>query len=69
MADNNSVVQSIKLYEFSKNSLWLSIIHSKQWNRILLDITRKFNYTKDCETKKGSSTIYLNLTATKALID
>ena len=41
MADNNSVVQSVKLYEFCKNSLWLSIIHSKQWTKYLLEITRK----------------------------
>ena len=69
MADNNSIVQSVKFYEFGKNSLWLGIVHNKQWNRFSLDITRKFSYTKDGETKEGSSTIYLNLTATKALVD
>ena len=69
MADNNSVVQSVKFYEFGKNSLWLSILHNKQWKRFSLDITRKFSYTQDCEIKEGSSTIYLNLTATKALVD
>ena len=69
MADNNSVVQSVKFYEFSKNSLWLSIVHNKQWNRFSLDITRKFSYTKDGETKEGSFTIYLNVTATTALVD
>ena len=69
MADNNSVVQSVKFYEFGKNSYWLSIVHNKQWNRFSLDITRKFSYTKNGETKEGSSTIYLNLTATKALVD
>ena len=27
MADNTSVVQSVKFYEFGKNSLSLSIVH------------------------------------------
>ena len=69
MADNSSVVQSVKFYEFSKNSLLLSIVHNKQWNRYSVDITRKFTYTKDGETKEGSSSTYLNLTAAKALVD
>ena len=60
MADNNLVVQSVKFYEFGKYLLWLSIVHSKQWNRFLLDITRKFSYTNNGETKVGSFTIYLN---------
>ena len=69
MADNNSVVQSVKLNEFGKNSLWLSIVHNKQWNRYSLNITRRFYYTKDNETKEGSCSTYLNLTAAKALVD
>ena len=69
MADNNSVVQSVNFYELSKNSLWLSIVHNKQWNRFLLDIRRKFSYTNDGETKEGLTTIYLNLIVTKALGD
>ena len=69
MADNNSVVQSVKFYEFGKNSLWLSIVHNKQWNRFSLDITRRFSYIKNGETKLGSSSTYLNLTAAKALLD
>ena len=69
MADNNSVVQSVKFYEFYKYSLWRSIVHNKQWSRFSLNITRKFSYTKDGETKEGSYTIYLNLTAIKALVD
>ena len=69
MADNNSVVQSVKLYEYGKNSLWLSIVHNKQWNRISLDITRKFSYIQDGETKEGSCSTYLNLTAAKVLVD
>ena len=69
MADNNSVVQSVKFYEFNNNSLWLSIVHNTQWNRFSLDITRKFSYTQDGKIKEGFSTIYLNLTATKALVD
>ena len=62
-------MQSVKFYEFGKISLWLSIVHSKQWNRFSLNITRKFTYTKDGETKEGSFRTYLNLTAAKALVD
>ena len=69
MADNNSFVQSVMLYEFGKNSLWLSIVHNKQWNKFSLDITRKFIYTKYGKTKEGSCSTYLNLTAAKALVD
>ena len=69
MADNNSVVQSVKLYEFGKNSLWLSIVNNKQWNRFSLDITRQFSYIKDGETKEGSASTYLNLTAAKAFLN
>ena len=69
MADNNSVVQSVKFYEFGENSLWLSIVHNKQWDRFSLDITRQFSYIKDGETKEGFSSTYLNLTAAKALVD
>ena len=69
MADNNSIVQSVKFYEFGKNSLWLSIVHNKQWNRYSLDIMRKFTYTKDGETKEGSCSTYLNLSATKAVVE
>ena len=69
MADNNSVVQSVKFYEFGKTSLWLSIVHNKQWNRYSLDITCKFTYTKDGKTKEGACSTYLNLTAAKALVD
>ena len=49
MAENNSIVQSVKFYDFGKNSLWLSIGHNKQWNRYSLDITRKFTYTNNGE--------------------
>ena len=69
MSNYNSVVQSIKCYEFNKNSLWLSIVHNKMWNRYSLDITRKFSYTKDGQTKEGSCSTYLNLIAAKALVD
>ena len=68
ITENNSILHSVKFYEFGKNSLWLSIVHNKNWNRHSLDITRKFLYTKDGETKEGSSSTYLNLTATKALV-
>ena len=53
MADNNSIVQSVKFYELGENSLWLNIVHNKQWNKYSLDITLKFIYTKDGETKKA----------------
>ena len=69
MADNNSIVQSVQFYEFGKHFLLLSIVHNKQWNRYSLDITRKFTYTRDGETKEDSSSTYLNLTATKALVE
>ena len=65
ISDNNSVAQSVQIYEFGKNSLWLSIVHNKKWNRYSLDITRKFTNTKDGKTKEGSCSIYLNLTAAK----
>ena len=69
MSYYNSVVQSIKFYEFNKTSLWLSIVHNTLWNRYSLDITRKFSFTKDGETKEGSCSTYLNLIAAKALVD
>ena len=34
----------------------------------MFDITRKFIYTKNGETKEGSSNTYLNLTAATALV-
>ena len=69
MADNISIVQSVKFYEFGKKNLWLSIVHNKEWNRYLLDITRKFTYTKNGKAKEGSCSTYLNLSATKALVE
>ena len=67
--NNNSLVQSVKFYKFGKNSLLLSIVHNKQWNKFSLDVTRKCSYIKEGETKEGSSSTYLNLTAANALID
>ena len=69
MADNNSVVKSVKYYAFGKTSLCLCIVHNNQWNKFSLYITLKFTYTKDGETKEGSCSTYLNLTAAKALVD
>ena len=69
MADNNSIVQNVKFYEFGKKVLWPSIVHNKQYNWYSLDITRKFTYTKDGETKEGSCSTYLHLSATKALVE
>ena len=68
MADNNCIVQSVKFYNVGKNSLWLSIVHNKQWNRHSLDNTRKFTSTKDGEIKEGCCSTYLNLTAAKVLV-
>ena len=69
MSNYNSVVQSIMCYEFNKNSFWLSVVHDKLWNRYSLDISRKFTYTKDGETKEGFCSTYLNLNVAKALVD
>ena len=69
MADNNSIVQSVTFYKFEINSLWLSIVHNKQWNRYSLDITRKFTYIKDGDTKEGYCSTYLNLSGTKAMVE
>ena len=69
MADNNTVVQSVKFYEFGKNSLWLIIVNNKQWNRFSLDITRQFRYIKDGKANDGSFSTYFNLTAVTALVD
>ena len=69
MVHNISSVQCVKFSEFTKNSLLLRINFNKQLNRYLLDITRKFTYTKNGDTKVGFCTTYLNLTAAKALVD
>ena len=69
MANYNSVVQSIKCYKFGKSLLWLSIVHNKLWNKYLLDITRKFSYTKDGKTKEGFCITYLNLIAANTFVE
>ena len=69
MAENNSIVQSVKFDKFDKILLWLNIVQNKQWNRFLLDIMHKFSYIKDGETKEGSFSTSLNLTAAKSLVD
>ena len=66
MANYNCVMQSIKCYVLGKKSLWLSIVHNKQWNKYSLGITRKFSYTKEGESKKGFCSTYLNLIAVQA---
>ena len=53
MAEYNSIVQSVKYYEFVTTSLWLSIVHSKQWKSYSLDITRKFTYINYNKTKQA----------------
>ena len=69
MSNYNFIVQSIKCYKFNNNLLWLSILHSKLLNKYSLDITRKFSYTKNGETKEGSCSTYFNLIAAKAVVD
>ena len=69
MAENNSVVKSVKLYDIGKNSLWLSIVHDKRYNRYSLEITRKLTNNKNNKAKEGSSTSYLSLTFAKTLVD
>ena len=69
MAENFSTVQSVKFYEFGSNSYWIGVVFNKQWEKYYLDITRKYTYTKDNQTKEGSTNTYLNLTAAAALVD
>ena len=69
MAHNNSILQSVKLYKLGINSLWLSIVHHKQWNKYLLDITQKLTYTKDGKTKDSYCSTYLYLIAANALVN
>ena len=58
-----------KVLQIWNKFLLASIYFNKQWNRYFLDITRKFNYNMNGETKQGFCTIILNLTTAKALID
>ena len=62
-------VQNVEFNEFEKKSYRLSIVYNKQYNRYLLEITRKFNYTINNETKEGFCKTYLNFTAAKKLVD
>ena len=43
------VLQNVMFYDFSKHSLWQSIIHNNQSNKFSFDITRKFSYTNKGE--------------------
>ena len=69
MAERFSAVQSVKFYEFGSNSYWIGVVFNKQWAKYYLDITRKYTYTKDRQSKEGSTSTYLNLTAAAALVD
>ena len=62
-------MQSVKFYEFGFNSYWIGVVFNKQWEKYYLDITRKYTYTKDNQTKEGSTSTYLNLAAAAALVD
>ena len=68
MADSFSIVESVKFYEFGKNSYWVVVVFNKQWNRYYVDISRKYTYTKDGQEKEGCVSTFLNLTAADALI-
>ena len=69
MAENFSTVQSVKFYKFGSNSYWIGVVFNKQWEKYYLDITRKYTYTKDNQTKEGFTSTYLNLTAAAVLVD
>ena len=69
MAENFSTVQSVKFYEFGSNSYWIGVVFNKQWEQYYLDITRKYTYTKDGQSKQGLTSTYLNLTAAATLIN
>ena len=68
MAEKFVTVQNVKFYKFGKNSYWLGVDYNKQWERYYLNITRKFTYTKDGQTKEGFAGTYLNLTAAADLV-
>ena len=68
MVDNFSTVNSIKLFEFGRNSYWFGVVYEKQWERYYLDITRKFNQNKNGQAIKSIATTYLNLTAAAELV-
>ena len=69
MAKRFSAVQSVKFYNFGSNSYWIGVVFNKQWETYYLDNTRKYTYTKDGQSKEGSTSTYLNLTAAAALVD
>ena len=66
---SNCVVQIVKLYIFGKNSLWLNIVHNKQFNSDSLDFTRKLRNINDDTPNKVFCSIYFILTAVKTLVD
>ena len=69
MAETFSTVQSVKFDEIGSNSYWIGIVFNKQWEKYYLDIRRKYTYTKDGQSKEGSTSTYFNLTAAAALVD
>ena len=69
MADIFSTVQSVKFDEFGSNSYWIGVVLNKQWKKYYLDIKRKYTYTKNGQSKKGSTSTYLHLTAAAALVE
>ena len=69
MAERFSAVQSVKFYEFGSNSYFIGVVLNKQWEKYYLDIKRKYTYTNDGQSKEGSTSTYLNLTAAASLVD
>ena len=68
MATQNNIVQKVKFYEYRNTSMWLAVVYNNQWKKYSIHLTRTFSYMKDGETKQGSNTIFLPLSAAAALI-
>ena len=56
-------------YEFGSNSYWIGVVFNKQWETYYLNITHKYTYTQDGQSKEGSTSTNLNLTAGAAFVD
>ena len=69
MAERLSAMQSVKFYEFGSNSYWIVVVFNKQWEKYYLNITRKYTYIKNGQSKEGSTSNNLHLTAAAALVD
>ena len=61
-------MHKVKFYEYRNNSMWLAIVYNKKWKKYSIHFTRYYSYNKEGETKQGSNTIFLPLSASAALI-